>query len=358
VESESEWEDKEEEDNVEVEQSSENVKIDSSLLGNKIPVTLHNEENNTFNEVDKGQTDNEIRKSQIGMEDVARCAIVSEEELDKKVNELLKEEISNNVITHEINEAADKQINYGVAKEGVKDNFEKESSIAVDSASKENKVCEEFSKEACFIYVSGFRGKISKKSLQKAFAKFGTVTRMKQIGKTCMVQYENPETVADIINSDPPLMFNGKVLNIRRTLQGKNLSKRKMDSKEESMMKMEYLDTEQRRQNGVVEEVRKSEKEISEKVELGRGGSDEDNAVESSLKLSQMRRKTLEAWASRKLQKAKDRKEAKRAVELDETKETESQEKPKERREKPTMIQSSMLNGSNNDESGESQQFE
>jgi len=77
---------------------------------------------------------------------------------------------------------------------------------------------ERFLLENCFAYVSGFRGKITKNSLLKAFGKFGTVIDMKQIAKKkCRIQYKTPKAVEKLINCVPAFKFNGRALKILRS---------------------------------------------------------------------------------------------------------------------------------------------
>merc|ERR1719397_857992 len=91
---------------------------------------------------------------------------------------------------------------------------------------------EEFTVEDCYAYATGFKGKVAKKALLKAFGQFGTIVGVKQVQKKCRIQYSHPSAVVQLINCDPPFEFNGKVLTISRTLvtkskKGKGSSRRK-----------------------------------------------------------------------------------------------------------------------------------
>merc|ERR1712060_730653 len=86
--------------------------------------------------------------------------------------------------------------------------------------------------EDCYAYATGFKGKVAKKALLKAFGQFGTIVGVKQVQKKCRIQYNHPSAVVQLINCDPPFAFNGKVLTISRTLvtkskKGKGSSRRK-----------------------------------------------------------------------------------------------------------------------------------
>jgi len=121
----------------------------------------------------------------------------------------------------------------------------------------------------CFAYVSGFRGKITKNSLLKAFGKFGTIIDMKQVAKKkCRIQYKTPQAVEKLINCVPAFKFNGRALKILRSSDSqrkiKKMSVRKIQKKTHEVKAAEIFLKES------IGDVARVECQFDE-VEVGRG---------------------------------------------------------------------------------------
>lgn len=144
--------------------------------------------------------------------------------------------------------------------------------VSGDKESEQDSEQEEFLLEDCYAYASGFRGKVGKKALMKAFGVFGTVIEMTQISKTCRIQYNTPAAVEKLIKCIPPLKFNGKLIKISRTLNPKVSETTELIGKEK-----EEPSTEGKINLAVQKDFAvslKEEHDSEDEVETGRGGSE------------------------------------------------------------------------------------
>lgn len=148
--------------------------------------------------------------------------------------------------------------------------------VSGDEESELHSEQEEFLLEDCYAYASGFRGKVGKKALMKAFGTFGTVIEMTQVSKTCRIQYNTPAAVEKLIKCIPPLKFNGKLIKISRTLNLKVSKTKELKGKEK-----EEQTTEGEINLAVQKDFAVSLKEEHDsegEVETGRGGSEVSKA--------------------------------------------------------------------------------
>merc|ERR1712060_202024 len=151
-----------------------------------------------------------------------------------------------------------------------------------EEADGEDEEEDEFQVEDCYAYASGFKGKIAKKALFKAFGEYGKIVGVKQVAKKCRIQYTHPSAVEKLVKST--FQFNGKVLDISRTLG------RPTSSKGGQKPSLKKWSNKSPKSSG------DPDRGDTEEVEMGRGDSDDEGGSEEmEAEASKTRKKVIKA---------------------------------------------------------------